>query len=329
MVDDSHAVGFIGEQRPRHARALRRDGPRRHPHRHARQGAGRRVRRLHGGRARRSSNCCGSARGRTSSPTRSRPRIAGASLEVLELLRATKALRCADAAGERRALPPRDDGAGLHLVPGQHPIIPVMLGDAALATQMADALLDEGIYVIGFSYPGGAARARRASARRWGGAHRRADRPGGRGVREGRAARSGVDSRETTRRMPHDEGTGEVERAPGLTLTRVKKPEVGPQRRADPGPEDRDLRHRHPHLQLGRVGAEDDPGADARRPRVHGRDRRDGPGGARLQPSATASRARATSPAASAATAAPAAATSAATRWASASIARARSPSTS
>jgi len=42
---------------------------------------------------------------------------------------------------------------GFTLPPGQHPIIPVMLGDAALATRMADALLAEGIYVIGFSYP--------------------------------------------------------------------------------------------------------------------------------------------------------------------------------
>jgi glycine C-acetyltransferase len=42
---------------------------------------------------------------------------------------------------------------GFDLVPGQHPIIPIMLGDAALATRMADALLGEGIYVIGFSYP--------------------------------------------------------------------------------------------------------------------------------------------------------------------------------
>jgi glycine C-acetyltransferase len=39
------------------------------------------------------------------------------------------------------------------LVPGDHPIIPVMLGDAALATSMADRLLKEGIYVVGFSYP--------------------------------------------------------------------------------------------------------------------------------------------------------------------------------
>ena len=42
---------------------------------------------------------------------------------------------------------------GFGLVPGSHAIIPVMLGDAALATRMADALLAEGIYVIGFSYP--------------------------------------------------------------------------------------------------------------------------------------------------------------------------------
>jgi glycine C-acetyltransferase len=42
---------------------------------------------------------------------------------------------------------------GFDLVPGSHPIIPVMLGDAALATRMADALLAEGVYVIGFSYP--------------------------------------------------------------------------------------------------------------------------------------------------------------------------------
>jgi glycine C-acetyltransferase len=42
---------------------------------------------------------------------------------------------------------------GFTLVPGDHPIIPVMLGDAQLASKMADALLEEGVYVIGFSYP--------------------------------------------------------------------------------------------------------------------------------------------------------------------------------
>lgn len=43
--------------------------------------------------------------------------------------------------------------AGFNLVPGNHPIIPVMLGDAVLAQKMAEGLLKEGIYVIGFSFP--------------------------------------------------------------------------------------------------------------------------------------------------------------------------------
>ena len=43
--------------------------------------------------------------------------------------------------------------AGFTLVPGEHPIIPVMLGEARLAQDMAAKLLDEGIYVIGFSFP--------------------------------------------------------------------------------------------------------------------------------------------------------------------------------
>jgi len=42
---------------------------------------------------------------------------------------------------------------GFRLVPGNHPIIPVMLGDATLATRMAERLLQEDIYVVGFSFP--------------------------------------------------------------------------------------------------------------------------------------------------------------------------------
>ncbi|MBS0184620.1 MAG: glycine C-acetyltransferase [Nitrospira sp.] len=42
---------------------------------------------------------------------------------------------------------------GFRLIPGEHPIIPVMLGDAVLATSMAEALLKEGVYAVGFSYP--------------------------------------------------------------------------------------------------------------------------------------------------------------------------------
>ncbi|MGY8766876.1 MAG: glycine C-acetyltransferase [Pirellulales bacterium] len=43
--------------------------------------------------------------------------------------------------------------SGFEIVPGQHPIVPLMLGDASLATQVADAMLKKGVYVIGFSYP--------------------------------------------------------------------------------------------------------------------------------------------------------------------------------
>ena len=73
-----------------------------------------------------------------------------------------------------------------------------------------------------------------------------------------------------------------LERAPGPHADRREEARGRAQRRADPDPQDGDLRHRHPHLELGRVGAEDHSGADARRPRIRRRDRRDGPGGARL-----------------------------------------------
>jgi glycine C-acetyltransferase len=43
--------------------------------------------------------------------------------------------------------------AGFRLLPGEHPIIPVMIGDAALAARLADELLQEGVYVVGFSFP--------------------------------------------------------------------------------------------------------------------------------------------------------------------------------
>ena len=43
--------------------------------------------------------------------------------------------------------------AGFELLPGEHPIVPVMFGDAALAARIADAMLAHGVYVIAFSYP--------------------------------------------------------------------------------------------------------------------------------------------------------------------------------
>ena len=42
---------------------------------------------------------------------------------------------------------------GMRILPGTHPICPIMLGDAALAAKAADAMLQKGVYVIGFSYP--------------------------------------------------------------------------------------------------------------------------------------------------------------------------------
>jgi glycine C-acetyltransferase len=80
------------------------------------------------------------------------PIVAAVSLRVLELIADDPSLRDSVHDNARRF---RDGltGAGFSLPAGEHPIIPVMLGDAALATQMADRLLDEGVYVIGFSYP--------------------------------------------------------------------------------------------------------------------------------------------------------------------------------
>jgi glycine C-acetyltransferase len=43
--------------------------------------------------------------------------------------------------------------SGFSILPGTHPIAPIMLGDAALASKFADAMLARGVYVIGFSYP--------------------------------------------------------------------------------------------------------------------------------------------------------------------------------
>jgi len=80
------------------------------------------------------------------------PAIAGATLKVLDLLTASTALRDKLEANTKffRAAMSK---AGFNVLPGSHPICPVMLGDAALATRVADAMLAKGVYVIGFSYP--------------------------------------------------------------------------------------------------------------------------------------------------------------------------------
>ena len=82
------------------------------------------------------------------------PSIAAATLEVLHLLVGEEGATLRRQVRQNGELFRREMAAlGFTLVPGQHPIIPVMLGDATLATRMAEALLSDGIYVTGFSYP--------------------------------------------------------------------------------------------------------------------------------------------------------------------------------
>jgi glycine C-acetyltransferase len=80
------------------------------------------------------------------------PVIAATSIRVIDLLESGDELRGRLWENTRFF---RDEMTklGFDLLPGEHPIIPVMLGDAKLASTMADRLLEEGVYVIGFSYP--------------------------------------------------------------------------------------------------------------------------------------------------------------------------------
>jgi glycine C-acetyltransferase len=80
------------------------------------------------------------------------PVVAATSLRVLELLEDTSELR-AQLLSNTRHFRTGLERAGFELKPGEHPIIPVMLGDATLASRMANRLLELGVYVVGFSYP--------------------------------------------------------------------------------------------------------------------------------------------------------------------------------
>lgn len=151
MVDDSHAVGFVGAQG-------------RGTHEHC--GVLERIDILTGtlGKA-----LGGASGGYTSGRKeivqllrqRSRPYlfsnslappIVAASLHALEMLNQSTELRdklASNTAFFREGI----QRTGLEVLPGEHPIVPIMLGDAALAGQMAEVMLAKGVYVIGFSYP--------------------------------------------------------------------------------------------------------------------------------------------------------------------------------
>ena len=151
MVDDSHAVGFMGT-----------NGRGTHEH----TGTIGRVDILTGtlGKA-----LGGASGGYTAGPwavidllrQRSRPylfsnslppAVVAASIESLSILESShelpERLRANTAFFRRRMTE-----LGLDIVPGEHPIVPLMIGDAARASRMADHLLEQGIYVIAFSYP--------------------------------------------------------------------------------------------------------------------------------------------------------------------------------
>jgi glycine C-acetyltransferase len=80
------------------------------------------------------------------------PAVAGASLAVLDVLEGGDDLR-ARLRENTAWFRTRMTELGFDVLPGDHPIVPVMIGDAARASRMADVLLGKGIYVIGFSYP--------------------------------------------------------------------------------------------------------------------------------------------------------------------------------
>lgn len=80
------------------------------------------------------------------------PNVVAAGISALKLIRSQRSLRDRLFENTVRFRSGMQE-AGFDIVPGEHPIVPVMLGDARIASDMAERLLDRGIYVIGFSYP--------------------------------------------------------------------------------------------------------------------------------------------------------------------------------
>ena len=151
MVDDSHAVGFMGE----HGRGT-----------HEHHGVMGRIDAISGTLGKALGGASGgyvSGRKELVAMLRQRsrpylfsnsvaPPIVAASLKVLELIRSGSELRQRlrdNTAFFRQQL----TAAGFDILPGEHPIVPVMVGDAARAVRMAEAMLDKGVYVVAFSYP--------------------------------------------------------------------------------------------------------------------------------------------------------------------------------
>jgi glycine C-acetyltransferase len=80
------------------------------------------------------------------------PPVAAGALAALSMIKGSTALRDTLEANTR-FFREQMTARGFAILPGEHPIVPVMLGDAALAARMAEEMLAEGVYVIGFSYP--------------------------------------------------------------------------------------------------------------------------------------------------------------------------------
>ena len=80
------------------------------------------------------------------------PSIVAASIKAIDLLNASTELRDRLEANTK-FFREQMAGSGFQILKGEHPITPIMLGDAALAAKVADALLEKGVYVVGFSYP--------------------------------------------------------------------------------------------------------------------------------------------------------------------------------
>jgi glycine C-acetyltransferase len=151
MVDDSHAVGFIGP-----------NGRGSHEH----HGVMGRIDAITGTLGKALGGASGgyvSGRKELVAMLRQRsrpylfsnsvaPPIVAASLKVLELLRTADELR-RRLAENTAFFRSRMTELGFDILPGDHPIVPVMIGDAARAGRMADAMLEKGVYVVGFSFP--------------------------------------------------------------------------------------------------------------------------------------------------------------------------------